>query len=208
MEIIDDELTLLHTRNYDTQVYKAGDLLRAIGVVRDTKPAGMYIEHDPDPLEIHQMQVTLDIELGAMTIVAAKVEFITHPGETCPSIVTHYEKLIGLNVARGFTRQVREMFGGPRGCTHTTALLQAMAPVIIQSLWSMRIVKQRESGEPMRRNAESIEMSIAANLNTCHVWDETGPHVEAVRSGEHRTPPLWITERMVSLGRNPDEWYE
>ena len=46
--------------------------------------------------------------------------------------------LVGLSIARGFTHRVRELFGGPRGCTHTTALLQAMAPIAMQCFWSMR----------------------------------------------------------------------
>jgi len=37
-----------------------------------------------------------------------------------------------LSIARGFTHKVRGLFGGPRGCTHTTALSQAMAPEAIQ----------------------------------------------------------------------------
>ena len=58
----------------------------------------------------------------------ADVVFEAHPHTTCPAIIEHYQGLVGLSIARGFTHQVRELFGGPRGCTHTTALLLAMAP--------------------------------------------------------------------------------
>ena len=39
----------------------------------------------------------------------------------------------------------------PRGCTHTTALLQAMAPVAIQSMWSFRVAEaERRRVRPAR----------------------------------------------------------
>src|SRR4051812_49539139 len=87
---------------------------------------------------MHHMQVDLEVAFPSMEIVASTVVFESHPHVLCPSITPHYEKLVGLSIARGFTHKVRELFGGPRGGTHTTALLQAMAPVAIQATWSMR----------------------------------------------------------------------
>jgi hypothetical protein len=44
-----------------------------------------------------------------------------------------------MSIARGFNAKVRELFGSSRGCTHIGALLAAMAPVAIQTGWSMRV---------------------------------------------------------------------
>ena len=141
-----DQKPLMHSRSYDTQVYRDGDHMIVVGRVQDEKPPGMYISDDPDPLEIHHMVVALKVAIGELRIVDAQVEFITHPNAQCPSIVDHYRKLIGLSVARGFNRKVRELFGGPRACTHTTALLQAMAPVVVQAMWSVRMDDRRAAG--------------------------------------------------------------
>ena len=59
MTIALEELTLLHTRSYDTKVYRDDDHMVVVGSVRDVKPPGIYIEGDPDPLEIHHMLVVL-----------------------------------------------------------------------------------------------------------------------------------------------------
>ncbi len=202
-----DELPVLHTRNYDTTVYRNGEELKAVGSVRDVKPAGLYIRDDVDPLTIHDMRVVLDISIENLSIVKADVAFGVYPNTACPSIIDHYDKLVGLNVARGFSRKVRELFGGPRGCTHTTALLQAMAPVVVQSLWSMELSHRRESGKPVSgRTPDQMKATIERNVNTCHVWDEDGEHVERARSGSWRGAPLWAEERLVQLGRSVDEW--
>ena len=129
----------------------AGPRLLLRGAVRDQKPAGLYIAGDPDPLTFHHMQVELEVSFPSLEITAAAVLFEAHPHETCGSIAPHYGSLVGLSIARGFTHEVRQRFGGPRGCTHTTALLLAMAPVAIQSIWSMQVVEDREAGRPWRR---------------------------------------------------------
>ena len=126
----------------------------------------------------------------------------THPHGTCPSITAHYDKLVGLSIARGFTHKVRELFGGPRGCTHTTALLQAMAPVAIQSTWSMRAAPAGEGGVriPVRRDPEERKKMMLFNLNTCHVWAEDGERIASVNRGDEPEMPLWMVERMAKLG--------
>jgi len=199
-----DHLPKLHSRRYDTTSYLDGDQIKVVGVVHDVKPAGLYIVDDPEPLGIHQMQVVLTVETTSLTIIDADVSFSINPHEQCPSITEHYRKLIGLSVSRGFSSKVRELFGGPRGCSHTTALLLAMGPVVTQSLWSMSVVRSRDTGvNPFSSDGADIAM---ANLNTCHIWAEDGDHVAQVRAGTSIDVPVWITNRYKELGRSVDEW--
>ena len=98
---------------------------------------------------------------------------------------------------------MRELFGGPRGCTHVTALLQAMAPAVVQSTWSMRVLGRRAGTQ----SAADTRVD-ALNLNTCHVWAEDGELVTRVRQGEHFGPGIPVRDRLVRLGRDPAEWFE
>jgi hypothetical protein len=199
----------LHTRKYEVQAFKVDDatmLLR--GAVRDTKPPDLYIIGDPEPLAIHHMVVDLTVSYPLLEITAVDVVFETHPHGACPTITEHYGNLVGLSIARGFTHRVRELFGGPRGCTHTTALLQAMAPVAVQCTWSMRVAKARELGNGPRAplTPEQREMMIAANLGTCHVWDPEGELATSVRAGDMPEPPLPVVVRLRELGRDISDW--
>ena len=108
-----------------------------------------------------------------------------------------------MSIARGFTHKIRELFGGPRGCTHTTALLQAMAPVAIQSIWSFNMAQARAEGERSARSAPTRHgrRALMANANTCHVWAEDGEHVAGLRAGGTMDVPLWISKRFDELGR-------
>lgn len=209
----DPEYTPIHTRNYEVRAFKVNDgeiLLR--GAVRDDKPAGLYVQEDPEPLTIHHMIVELRVNFPTMEIVDANVEFEDFPHHNCPGITVRYKQLIGLSIARGFTHKVRELFGGPRGCTHTTALLQAMGPVAIQCGWSMRVIKMTEmraaggNGDLPEMPPEAREMAFKSNLNTCHIWDENGEQVANIRAGIDIGAPLSVTKRLAKLNRDPDEW--
>jgi hypothetical protein len=206
-------LEVLHDREYRVRAFRASDdLLLIRGAVRDQKPPGLYIDIDPNPMTIHHMQVDLEVAFPTLEIVGATVGIEIHPHTTCPSIEDHYGKLVGLSIARGFTHKVRELFGGPRGCTHTTALLQAMAPVAIQCMWSMRASQARRAeasaGQGEEPTSEQRRMMWQTNLNTCHVWAEDGEQVRHLEAGGDFEPPIWASERMVELGLKPDAWRE
>ncbi len=203
---------LVHERAYVVRAYrKDATTLVLRGAVRDQKPPGQYIPTDPDPLTVHHMIVDLTISVPSLEIIDANAALETHPHAACPRIEDHYQHLIGLSIARGFTHKVRELFGGPRGCTHTTALLQAMAPVAIQSMWSFRVMAAREGntggpGGPDFASPESRMQAMAMNVNTCHIWAEDGDQVRSILAGEPLEVPVWIVKRFNELGLDPMSW--
>ena len=205
----DDHLDIIHTRQYETCVYQlSDDELLVRGVISDLKPPGLYVQGDTEPLEVHQMQLEMRISLPDLEIREANVVFETHPHANCPIIARDYEKLVGLSIARGFNRKIRDLFGGERGCTHTNALLQAMAPAVIQATWSVSIRNSRKQGAGLGlSNAPDREERIAANVNTCHIWSEDGEHVASLRRGEvSKSPLLPVRDRLVELGRENEDW--
>lgn len=203
-------LEALHDREYRVRAFRTiEDRLLLRGAVRDQKPPGMYVPDDPEPLTMHHMIVELEIDFPSLEIVRAEATLDIHPHSTCPSIETHYQHLVGLSIARGFTNKVRELFGGPRGCTHTTALIQAMAPVAVQCFWSMRASTARRTGldAPFAPSEdESVEAAWKYNLGSCHVWAEDGEQVAQIRRGEEVEVPLSIRNRMAELGQDPSAW--
>ncbi len=207
---VDAASELIHERAYVVRGYrKDAHTLWLRGAVRDQKPAGLYVPNDPEPLTMHHMIVDLHIAMPSLEIVWAGAALKTHPHGNCPKIEDHYQNLVGLSIARGFTHKVRELFGGPRGCTHTTALLQAMAPVAVQSIWSFRAMAARETGTSARPNFSTPEehmRGMAMNLNTCHIWAEDGDQVRSILAGEPMEVPVWIVKRYAELGLDPASW--
>ncbi len=207
--IPEPEGELIHDRNYSIKAYReSSTALRLRGQIHDEKPPGMYIAGDPDPMSVHLMVVDLVISFPSLEIVSAEVVMEVTPHRGCTSIEPDYSKLVGMSIARGFSRQLKDLFGGPRGCTHVGALLQAMAPVAVQSMWSMRARSMAESDTPVAiaTTPEERAQSMAFNRNTCHIWSEDGPQWAQVMAGEELEVPLWAEDRLTKLGRDPQEW--
>ena len=59
------------------------------------------------------MVIDLIVGFPDAVIKDARVRMKTHPRGHCTSIVDDYRKLAGLSIARGFSQEVRELFGGP-----------------------------------------------------------------------------------------------
>jgi Protein of unknown function (DUF2889) len=201
----------LHDRVYRVQAYRNEDgtlLLR--GAVRDRKPGALFFPEDDQPLTVHHMVVDLVMDPTTFVITSARVVMETHPHDVCRAVEPHYEKLVGLSIARGFSARVRELFGGPRGCSHTTALLLAMGPVAVQSIFSSQPADgagQPVAG-PRRMTEEHRARAMAFNINTCHVWAEDGEMATAVLNGEpHEFFPLWAKRRLAELGLDDDAWH-
>lgn len=182
--------------------------MRLRGAVLDEKPPGLYFPDD-EPLPIHEMVVDLILQLPELIIAAVDVVMEVTPHRQCTSIEDRYEELIGLSIARGFSREVTARFGGVNGCTHVGALLRAMAPVAVQAMWSVRLVDPSASPVgPAGDDEESRRAAMRFNLNGCHVWDEHAEMGRTALRGESIGIPVWAERRLEKLGRPLEDWNE
>jgi hypothetical protein len=203
----DPDLPPLHQRDYLVRAWALDEstvLLR--GAVMDIRPDVVVTElvkefgvtgRRQGPLPIHHMIVDLHVGFPDLVIKTAEVVFEVHPQPGCPSIAPDYQRLVGLSISRGFTHKVRELFGGPRGCTHTTALLQAMAPVALQSVFSMRGPRRRQDGPASGAGAPFMR-------DTCHVWAADGELWQGITVGRPPPVPLPTQARLRANGVAPE----
>lgn len=193
--------TPIHQRSYDCQAFDEGDgRMRVRGRLTDTKPQGLCLA-DGQPLTIHDMVVDLIITVPDFTIVAVEATMDVRPYELCTDILGDYQQLVGLSIARGYSRRIRELFGGPGGCSHIGALLQALGPVAIQASWSVATLHD----DPADRvsaggDREARDRRMRMNVDTCHVWADGGQLMTAVELGRSPMRPDWESQRLADLG--------
>lgn len=195
----------IHQRSYDCEAFDEGDgRMRVRGRLVDNKPTGLGLA-DGQPLVIHDMVLDLIVSVPDFTIVEVEATMNVRPYGLCTDILDDYQKLVGLSITRGYARKVRELFGGPGGCSHIGALLQALGPVAIQASWSLVDLHQDpaarlESDDDPEARAQRLKM----NANTCHVWAEGGPQLTAVEIGGEPLRPEWEVQRLRDLGVDVD----
>jgi hypothetical protein len=157
----------VHVRTLTMEARRAGDALLAVtGRLVDTRPQGPGIGWfgAANGSIIHDMRVTLYVRHPDLVITALTAEMVSHPYSLCPDALEPLQQLVGLSVARGFTRAVNERFGRQLGCAHLTALIQAMAPVVRQAVGPAFL----EYAEIPKREGETWF------VNTCQAWKEGG----------------------------------
>jgi hypothetical protein len=130
------ERQLKHRRSIDVQIYARGNGLWEVDAhIVDVRPvATQRIQGAlPAGMPIHEMLLRLVVdekfnvvEAGAQTLA------MPYPGQ-CDAYGDVYERLVGLNLMRGFRHAVKERLGGVQACTHLTELTQVLPTAVVQA---------------------------------------------------------------------------
>lgn len=171
---------LLHLRDIEIRGYLRTDgMLDIEAYLKDTKTYG-FANHDRGRIDagdaLHGMGLRLTVDQG-LTVQHAEATMDHTPHAICPGAAPNFARLAGLTIGRGFLKGAAERVGGTEGCTHLRELLQQVATVAIQTMFSVRAHKAAREGGT---NEDRWEIPPAL-LNSCHAYDETGPLVTAVR---------------------------
>jgi hypothetical protein len=139
----------------------------------DTKTF-MWANHDrgamPPGAPMHDMWMRVTVDEG-MTITAVEVAMDATPHDVCPGVAPNYQRLVGLNISKGFLKAAMAVLGGTAGCTHLRELLQQVGTVAFQTTFSQRI-KDRGDRPQTWRVAPAL-------VDTCYAYGQTGPLVMA-----------------------------
>src|SRR5262245_50818433 len=125
---------------------------------------------------IHDMRIRLTLDEGFMI---HDVECVTAAGpyEICPAITPAFAALKGERVGRGWSRILREKFGGRNGCVHHVEMLRAMATVAFQTLYGYQERRKRETGQSKREGPPSPEAAPGRRpgfIDSCHALASDG----------------------------------
>lgn len=128
---------LSHHRRIDLKGYCRDDGLYDIEAeLIDTK--GIPLTTPDRPVipsgeELHRMflRVTVDTTF-VIREVDARME--QTPYHHCPEIAQAYQQLVGVSIGAGWSRAVKNLFGGEKGCTHLRELLGPIATVAFQTI--------------------------------------------------------------------------
>ena len=166
----------VHTRSIRVSATRVGQHeLEVTGHLVDERPeaAGRWfgIVHGRT---IHDMTLTLRVRHPDLVVTHVEARMATHPYTVCPDALPPLQQLVGLSVTRGFTRAVNARFGRQKGCSHLTALLHAIAPVVRQG--SGAAFRDEQAPPSAERDLWFID--------TCQAWRGDGPLAGHLRAGD------------------------
>ena len=189
----------LHTRTVTCQGFLRKDGLFDIeGHIVDVKTYGFDNEwrgRVEAGTPVHEMWIRLTLD-DRMEIKAVATSTDNSPFEACPGILPNFQRLVGLRIGPGFTRETKVRLAGPQGCTHIVEMLQQVATTAYQTMVADRAKALRK----LQREADPrpVEIDVKAStevanagapagdkprrrpmvVDTCHVWRADGPLVQ------------------------------
>ena len=161
---------LKHTRAIQIDAFARDDGLWDIDArISDVKTRDAHLTSGTRPAgsPVHDLLLRLTIDTRFAIVAAEAVsEAVPYPGY-CDTIGPAYAKLVGLNLVRGFRKQLHEVLGGALGCTHITELAQTLPTAAIQAF----------AGEVYNPYEAVGENGKPFQLDQCHALRSEGPAV-------------------------------
>jgi len=148
-----DQRRLLHRRAIDVQVYGRDDGLYEVeAALTDTKtqdvPLADGVRRAGEPVHDMLLHLVVDAQLNVHAA-SSETRWMPYPG-ACDQHDQAYERLVGLNLLKGFRLGVKDRLAGIKGCTHLTELCQVLPTAVIQAFAGI-VIDTREgdgSGKP------------------------------------------------------------
>ena len=169
----------IHTRNIELATYSVNDSqLIVTGKLIDERYQKVFdiTEKELSSGIIHNMEIFLLIHDNPLRIIKADA-FMPHvPMSQCHETLDVIKKVEGLEIKGGFSKKIKEYMGSIKGCTHLTHLLTVMGQEIVHG-W---LTEKRKHITPVPGSVEQIKEKNFI-LNSCRLWTEDGPKVQAIR---------------------------
>lgn len=165
----------IHHRQVEMKFYRRSDGLYEVEGHLVDKKAHPFVrqlaEQDlPAGSPVHDIIVRLVIDED-MLVHDARASMPATPFGVCKGAQQTLGPLIGLKIAHGWNKRVRELLGGAQSCTHIMELLGPLATTAYQGLAPQRIARTNSPGNEHLREAKvdscyaySAEREVVARL--------------------------------------------
>jgi hypothetical protein len=128
-----------------------------------------------DPGIVHDIRVEMKVSLPGLEITEARAQMRKIPIGDCLGVESCAEKIVGLRIKPGFTRELKDRLGGIAGCLHMTTLIYHMGAAAVQGMWASLSMKREGGG------TRSLDYDPGILKNSCWLWREDGPFYENVK---------------------------
>ncbi len=177
---VDYERDHHHTRTITCNGYRRKDGLWDIeGSITDVKSYSFQNDwrgtiQKGEPL--HEMWIRLTVD-NDLTVIAVEAHIDNSPFQVCPSITPNFQRLVGLRMVAGWTKQVKQALGGIQGCTHLVDLLGPVATTAFQTIIPVLAREKGQASMPAV-DQEGDEKKRPPLINSCHAFSSTGDVVK------------------------------
>ncbi len=177
--------TKIHTRDIKLATYPhSGSRILVHGVLKDQRHIEVFDVTGTVKMPgiIHHMDVKFLIKPAPLTIEDAEASMIHAPMAECNRTLDTIEKLKGLEIKTGFSKNIRSIMGGKKGCTHLCQLVIVMGQEIVHGWLTHKRRKKSSLPESLDNFNEKKFL-----IDSCRLWTRNGPKMknleQAIKNG-------------------------
>ena len=166
----------IHTRDIKLATYSHTDSRVIVhGILKDERYIKIFdiTGNILGPGIIHHLDVKLLIRQDPLIIEDAQAQMIKVPMSECCSTLDTIEKLKGLEIKSGFSKTIRDIMGGKKGCTHLCQLIIVMSQEIVHG-W---LTHKRNDKSPVPKDLDSFDEKKFI-IDSCRMWTNNGPKIK------------------------------
>jgi len=115
------------------------------------------------------MDVKLLIKSDPLMIEDVQAQMIHIPMSECTTTLDTIEKLKGLKIKSGFSKNIRDIMGGTKGCTHLCQLIIVMGQEIVHG-W---LTQKGSSNPPVPKDLKNFSEKKFL-IDSCRLWAREG----------------------------------
>jgi hypothetical protein len=180
------ERQLKHRRSIEVSIYARGSGLWEVDAqITDTKTHAAVLAGGVRPAgePIHDMRLRVVVD-EHFNVVQAGSQTLAMPYPGCcdkfgDDLGDVYQRLVGLNLLKGFRRDVNQRLGGVVACTHLTELTQVLPTAVVQAF----------AGDVLDTREDSPSDTEPFQIDRCHALRRDGPVVQTYYPRWHRAAP-------------------
>lgn len=168
----------IHSRTITVNTYEIDDSsLLVEGDLVDERffPSFYYSRSEfLDPGIVHDIRVEMKVKLPRLEVTEVRAQMRKIPISDCLGVESSAEKIVGIRIKPGFSRDLKARLGGTAGCLHMTTLIYHMGAAAVQGMWAW-FSRKREGG-----STRSLDYDPGILKDSCWLWRENGPFFEKV----------------------------
>ncbi len=176
----------IHTRDITLATHPHTDSSIIVhGILKDQRRIRIFdVTGSPmEPGIIHHMEIFLLIVSGPLRIEDAEADMIHVPMPECRTTLDTVEKLKGLEIRTGFSKNIRRIMGGKAGCTHLSQLVLAMGQEIVHG-W---LTQKRKAYSPAPKDFDTFDEKHFL-IDSCRMWTKNGPKMKNLEKAMKNRP--------------------
>jgi hypothetical protein len=177
----------IHTRDINLATHPLPDSKIIVhGVLKDRRTIKIFdVTGAPvEPGVIHHMEVMLLIQSDPLMIEDAEADMIQVPMPQCRATLDTVGKLKGLKIRSGFSKNIRAIMAGTKGCTHLCGLVTAMGQEIVHG----QLTWKRKDYSPPPKDFENFDGKQFL-MDSCRMWAKNGPKMKNLETAIQKGIP-------------------